>query len=163
MDGRDFVRYWVHNGFVNIDSEKMCAFNKLRVCLFTVRAASTTCNQHKGQTVHQTCRKPALIQARPGRASSGRLMYNAEANTKAEVMQVEIARKLLHNTRCAEAVPCNGVALVPGERAIPPAGQLHGQSASRCHRSLVSHLRDAGKHCATAVRLGCAACTALLQ
>ena len=26
VDGRDFVRYWVHNGFVNVDAEKMCAF-----------------------------------------------------------------------------------------------------------------------------------------
>ena len=25
VDGRDFVRYWVHNGFVNVNSEKMCA------------------------------------------------------------------------------------------------------------------------------------------
>lgn len=24
VDGKDFVRYWVHNGFVNVDSEKMC-------------------------------------------------------------------------------------------------------------------------------------------
>ena len=25
VDGKDFVRFWVHNGFVNIKEEKMCA------------------------------------------------------------------------------------------------------------------------------------------
>ena len=161
MDGRDFVRYWVHNGFVNIDSEKMCDLDHLPVCLCAMRAACTTCPQHKALTVHHTCRKAALLQSLPGRASSGRLIDIAEASTKAELMQVKIARKLFHNTRCAETVPRNGVALVLGERAVSPAGQLYCQSASRRHRSLVSHLRDAGQHCASAVRLGCAACTAL--
>jgi cysteinyl-tRNA synthetase len=23
-DGRDFVRYWMHNGFVKVEAEKMC-------------------------------------------------------------------------------------------------------------------------------------------
>lgn len=33
-DGRDFVRYWVHNGFVNVDSEKM---SKSLGNFFTIR------------------------------------------------------------------------------------------------------------------------------
>ena len=37
VDGRDFVRYWVHNGFVNINSEKMCALTSEVHAYFDLR------------------------------------------------------------------------------------------------------------------------------
>ncbi len=39
----DFVRYWLHNGFVNVDSEKM---SKSLGNFFTIRDVSCGCDVH---------------------------------------------------------------------------------------------------------------------
>jgi cysteinyl-tRNA synthetase len=48
VGGRDFVRFWMHNGFVNIDSEKMCAtFSKAFACTsMDLRSKLEECGWH---------------------------------------------------------------------------------------------------------------------
>lgn len=105
VDGRDFVRFWLHNGFVNIDSEKMCDASYAS-CI------STQCNLQGWA---------AWVSACGVSSSMWRCLYGPSAGR----VQVQIRGKLFHDKGRVEVMPRHGAAVVPHQHAVSPASQLH--------------------------------------
>ena len=67
--GKPYVRYWMHNGFINIDNEKM---SKSEGNFFTVREISQQYDLENGAHVHAVGALPQPSQFQPRNDRSGR-------------------------------------------------------------------------------------------
>jgi cysteinyl-tRNA synthetase len=91
-EDRDFVRYWVHNGFVNVDSEKM---SKSLGNFFTIRDASAS---HGALTlrwllVGSHYRQPLYYTQRALDEAADRLFYVYQALADADAALQEAAKE----------------------------------------------------------------------
>ncbi len=138
---REFVRYWLHNGFVNVDSEKM---SKSLGNFFTIRDVSADGRAgppHLRKRLTPTISPGGQATAHPFHAVASPLPNSFPSSPPALSPRLRAARA------CAGApgVPRAGAALVPGLHALPRARQLQQPRAGRGQRPPLLRLPGAGR------------------